>query len=50
MKEDQVKIKHWVQHTIESGSYELTVSMSKSNAKRLIELDVYVDAEIITQE
>jgi len=41
-----VRIRYWQQETMESGGWRLTEPMSKPTAEKLIEAQVYEQAEI----
>jgi len=48
--EVMVKIRHWRQDNMESGRWVLTDSMKESTAHKLIESELFEDAEIINDE
>ena len=43
-------IRYWVQDTIESGHWELTWLLSRENAQKLIDGNIFEDAKIMEDE
>jgi len=45
-----VRIRYWQQETMESGGWSLTEPMSQYTAEKLIEAQVYEQAEIVPND
>ncbi len=45
-----VQIRYWQQETMDSGGWRLTEPMSQSTAEKLIEAQVYEQAEIVPDD
>lgn len=49
MKTNMVRVKHWVQDTVESGHWELTGLMSRLSAEKICN-DIVEQGEIVEAE